>query len=81
MTTINSFGDFQASTIISEERLKYLKNTGIEIINCEPYNNASISSVVIDYKAFLITFKVTSTTFVYFMNAGIDYSMDKYCKS
>jgi hypothetical protein len=81
MTTINSFGDFQASTIISEERLKYLKNTDIEIINCEPYNNPSISSVVKDYKAFLITFKVTSTTFVYFMNAGIDYSMDKYCKS
>jgi hypothetical protein len=80
MTTINSFGEFQASVIVSEERLKYLKNTDIEIINCEPYDCPSISSVIKDYKAFLITFKVTSTTFVYFMNAGIDYSMDKYIK-
>lgn len=80
MTTINSFGEFQASTIVSEERLKYLKNTELEIITCEPYYSKLISSVVIDYKSFLITFKVTSTTFVYFMNAGINYSMDKYCK-
>jgi hypothetical protein len=76
-TKIDYFGNFISGLVISEDRLKYLKDAGVEITSCEPYDAVTRGE---SYKAFYITFKVTNMTFLYFMQAGIKYSMDKYYK-
>jgi hypothetical protein len=75
-TNIDYFGDFISGIVISADRLEYIKTQNIEILTCEPYKG--VTSV--DYLTFYITFKVTNMTFLYFMQAGIKYSMDKYYK-
>jgi len=76
-TEINYFGDFTSSIIISEDRLKYLEDAGVEIISCELYE---AKPQLKDTRAFLIYFKVSNMTFLHFYQAGIKYSMDKYYK-
>ena len=76
-TKIDYFGDFISSIIISEDRLQYLKDAGVEIISCELYD---AKPQLKDTRAFDITFKVSNMTFLNFYQAGIKYSMDKYWK-
>jgi hypothetical protein len=76
-TEVNYFGDFTSSIIISEDRLKYLEDAGVEIISCELYE---AKPQLKDTRAFLIYFKVSNMTFLQFYQAGIKYSMDKYYK-
>jgi len=77
---INSLSDITGQVIVSEDRLEYLKQTEIEILTCEPYDMPSISEIIKDYKAFHITFKVSNMTFLHFMNAGINFSINKVLK-
>ena len=76
-TNIDYFGDFISGIVISEDRLPYIKAAGVEIISTQLYEGLPLST---NEKLFYITFKVTNMTFLYFMSAGIKYSMDKYYK-
>jgi len=75
--SIDYFGDFISSVVISEDRLQYLKDAGIEIVNCEPYD---AQPQLNDTRAFYISFKVNNMTFLHFYQAGIKYAMEKYYK-
>lgn len=76
-TKIDYFGDFTSSIIISEDRLKYLENAGVEILSCKEHEEGKRIS---GEKQFDITFKVNNMSFLHFMHAGIKYSLDKYWK-
>jgi len=76
-TNIDYFGDFISGIVTSEDRLPFIKAAGIEILSSEIYEGIPLST---GEKMFYITFKVTNMTFLYFMQAGIKYSMDKYYK-
>jgi hypothetical protein len=79
-TKIDYFGDYVSGIVISVDKLSYIQSAGIEILTCEIYEPESYTSVGKDYKAFYITFKVNSMTFLHFYHAGINYQIDKYYK-
>ena len=76
-TNIDYFGDFVSGIVISEDRYVYLKAAGVEILSYDPYEGVPLST---GEKLIYITFKVNNFTFLYFMQAGVKYSMDKYYK-
>jgi len=75
-TKIDYFGDFISEIVISEDRLEYLINSGVEIISKQAYSGKKIQwQKNHNEETFIIQFKVTNLTFLHFMNAGIKYAL------
>lgn len=76
-TKIDYFGEFTTTLVLFASRIKYIEDTGIEILTKEVHNSKIDHNDIL----YLVTFKVNSITLLNLYSAGVRDGMDKSYKN